>query len=233
MSLAARNVMVLGGTGAVGSAVLRELARRGLPAAFTYHAGQEHARALAAEHGHRALQVDLTDRTQLLRLLDDLPVPPDVVIHCAAVSRAAPLVELDPETWREAAAVNAESALWTAQWLARSARPCDLVLTGGLDRSQSLPLPVDYAATQGMLAAMVMALGHELGGRGIRVNMVVLGVMEVGLSSALAPQLRRDYERYSALRRTGRPEEAARAITWLALENRYIQGKVIPINGGI
>jgi 3-oxoacyl-[acyl-carrier protein] reductase len=53
------------------------------------------------------------------------------------------------------------------------------------------------------------------------------------LSKDLATRRRKDYETYSALRRRGTPDEAAKTIAWLALENTFIQGKVISVNGGI
>lgn len=108
-----------------------------------------------------------------------------------------------------------------------------IVLVGALDRTQSLPAPVPFAASQGMLAAMTMALAKELGPSGILVNMVALGILEEGLARALSPQVRADFLSFSALRRAGTPREAARAILWLALENTYMSGKVMPVNGGI
>jgi 3-oxoacyl-[acyl-carrier protein] reductase len=38
---------------------------------------------------------------------------------------------------------------------------------------------------------------------------------------------------FSALKRKGTAEEVAKAIAWFANENNYVNGKVIPINGGI
>ena len=93
--------------------------------------------------------------------------------------------------------------------------------------------PVGFAASQGALSSLAMALGKELGPRGIRVNQVALGFLEEGLSHRFVPELREDFKRYSALHRFGSAEEAARAIVWLALENTYINGKVIPVNGGL
>jgi NAD(P)-dependent dehydrogenase (short-subunit alcohol dehydrogenase family) len=37
----------------------------------------------------------------------------------------------------------------------------------------------------------------------------------------------------SALGRVGTADEAARAITWVALENRYMNGAVIALSGGL
>jgi 3-oxoacyl-[acyl-carrier protein] reductase len=49
----------------------------------------------------------------------------------------------------------------------------------------------------------------------------------------LNPQLVADYKAFSAMRRLGTPAEAAKAILWLALENTYMNGKVLSVNGGI
>lgn len=227
-----KRALVLGGTGAVGGAVLRELAHRGVAAAFSYHRSADRARQLAAEHGHVAFPVDLADPAATGAALD-VQDTPDAVIHCAAVSGPVALADLDLAAWQQAMAVNVQSAYQVCRWIAARGRRCDVVLVGGLDRAQSLPLPVHFAASQGALSALAMAAAHELGPRDIRVNVVALGVLSAGISEGLAAARRRDYEKFSALRRAGTPDEAAKVIVWLALENSYIQGKVIAVNGGI
>lgn len=228
----ARRALVFGGTGTVGGAVLRELARRSVPAVFTYQRSEDKARALALELGHTAARVDLADAAATIAFLDAQD-PFDVAIHCAGVSAGLALPELDAAAWQQAMAVNVQSAFLLCRSVAARARRCDVVLVGGLDRAQSLPLPAHFAASQGALAALAMAVAHEVGRSDIRVNVVALGPLDAGISQGLAARRRKDYETFSALRRPGRPEEAAQVIAWLALENSFIQGKVLPVNGGI
>jgi 3-oxoacyl-[acyl-carrier protein] reductase len=235
-----RRALVLGGSGTVGSAVLGELARRGVHAVFTYHRSEDKAHLLARELGHHPVQLDLADAAAVTAMLDALDAAQDaaqdaidIVIHCAGTSAGLGLTELDLAAWQHAMAVNAQSAFLICRWVAARDRRCDVVLVGGLDRTQSLPLPVHFAASQGALSALAMAAAHELGPRDIRVNVVALGPLDSGISAGLAARRRKDYETFSALRRPGKPAEVAKVIAWLALENTFIQGKVIAVNGGI
>jgi 3-oxoacyl-[acyl-carrier protein] reductase len=235
----AASALVFGGTGAVGRAVVEGLARAGVPTVFTYCRSTEQAESLTARHGQRAVRLDLCDLDAIRRLVSDLEregAAPNVFIHCAGVTQSRKLGDITEDDWRTVHLVNGHGAFVASQELARSMSANgegDIVFVGALDRGQSLPAPVHFAASQGMLSAMTMALGKELGPRGIRVNMVALGLLQAGLSREMTPGQVADYESYSALRRTGTPEEAARAILWLALENTYMNGKVLPVNGGL
>lgn len=240
MSTAAskRRALVLGGSGAVGSAVVRALAAAGVPAEFTYYKGEARAMALAAEIDQRAHGCDLRDTAAIVALFDELAAngrAPDVLVHAAGVLRTESLADSSDAAWDDAQALSCRSALVACRELCRriAGNGGDVVLVGALDRGQSLPLPVGFAATQGMLAAMAMAMAKELGPRNIRVNVVALGLLDQGLSIALDPEIRERYLAFSALRRFGTTTEAARAIAFWALENRYVSGKVIAVNGGI
>jgi 3-oxoacyl-[acyl-carrier protein] reductase len=237
-----RRALVLGGSGAVGGAIVEALAARGVPTTFTFNKGRDRAEALSRAAGAELAQPVAVDLTRpealrgLVRALEAEGRAPDVLIHAAAVTRARTLAELTDADWAELTAVNLTSALVAAQALAPglAARGGgDLVFLGGLDRAQSVPAPVGFAATQGALGAMTMALAKELGRSGVRVNMLAVGILEEGLSRGMDARLVEDYRRFSALRRTGAPAEVARAAVWLALDNTYITGRVIPVNGGL
>ncbi|MDI1447067.1 SDR family oxidoreductase [Polyangium sp. 6x1] len=238
MNESKRRALVLGGTGAVGSAVLTELARAGIPSAFTYHHEEARARALEHELSARPLKLDLADPAALGRLVASLEAEgalPDVVIHCAAIVRPARVFEATDDDWEATMAVNARSVFQVCREFGRrlEGRGGDLLFVSALDRTQSLPVPAVFAASQGTTSALVMAAAKELGPRGVRANVVALGLLDAGIGKELDSKLADEYKSFSALRRLGTPEEAAKTITWLALHNTYANGKVFSANGGI
>jgi 3-oxoacyl-[acyl-carrier protein] reductase len=231
--------LVFGGTGTIGSAVLRGLAQAGVPAAFTYFKNSEKAAALSAEHSQRAIRTDLSRPSgarEAFEALDAEGRVPDVLIYCAGANCAKSIGDTTAEDWAALQAVNLHGAFVASQELVKRLKPgagADIVLMSALDRAQSLPLPVAFATTQGAISTMAMALAKELGPRGVRVNVLALGALDDGMSRGLGEKLLSDYKSFSALRRVGKAEEAVQAALWLALENTYMSGKVFAANGGI
>jgi 3-oxoacyl-[acyl-carrier protein] reductase len=224
--------LVLGGTGAIGSAVVRHLAKRRVPTTFTYRSNEVKARALAAELGapgegrgisQRAVALDLTDLAAV-RAFDVTGVT--ALVFCAASALSK---ESDDEIAR-ALTVAVHAPLLLCRQLAG---PANVVFTGALHAGQALPLSAPFAAAQGALGPLAMALAKELGAKDIRVNLVTGGLTNAGMSASIDAARVADYERFSALRRLGTCEEIAAPIAWLALDNTYVSGKVFPVNGGI
>lgn len=220
--------LVIGGSGAVGSEVVRLLRASGHDVRFTYHRSLPVADALESETGAVAEPLDLADPAALGSMFQRLEKPPGLVVQCAAPALST--------GWDLTQRVIGATAFTLCEKL--GPRMADngggsLTFTGGLSPGQSLPLPLPYAAAQGLLGSLVMAAAKVLGPRRVRVNLVALGPLDRGLSRGLPPERLDAYRRFSALGRLGTPAEAARAIVWLATRGHYINGRVLPANGGI
>lgn len=232
-----RHALVLGGTGTIGARVVALFAQRRVPTTFTFFQSEEKARVLATEHGATAVKADLRESAQIRALFEAMPVVPDVLVHCAAVHQPAAITELEEADLDRAVAVGGRAALLAVRELVKRLptpkSPAHVVLVGALDRTQALPLAASFAAAQGMMGPIAMALSKELGPRGICVNLVAGGLLGTGVSKALDPARVADFEKYSALRRLGTADEIAQPIAFLALENETMTGKILAANGGI
>jgi NAD(P)-dependent dehydrogenase (short-subunit alcohol dehydrogenase family) len=80
---------------------------------------------------------------------------------------------------------------------------------------------------------MTAAMAKELGPDGIRVNLLAPGILEGGMSTRLPAELRQDYLKHCGLRRFGRFDEVAAWVAWLALQNTYVTGQTILVDGAL
>ncbi|MDM5180229.1 SDR family oxidoreductase [Massilia sp. DJPM01] len=231
-----KRVLVLGGSGALGSALLREFKRSGADVVFTYCGNAQAAAAIGEELGFPAYAADFAQADAIEALFDALARDarlPDVVVHCAGVAPLALVGAVTAAAWDAVHAVHGRAALLCAQQMEQRGLRGALVLVAALDGLQPVPAPAHYAASQAALWGLTMALAKELGPKGILVNLAVVGVLDGGIAAALDPKLRESYRRYSALGRTGTCIEAARGLRWLALENTYLNGAQFPLTGGL
>lgn len=239
--------LVIGGTGTVGRAVCAALAQRGARIAFTYHTARQRAAELRDAVGAWSCALDLTRAGEVglaVGLAADAFEGLDALVCCAGVGVTAPLdaqghQALDgvgEDAWDRMLDVNVKGAFFAC----RAARAAlaragggNIVLLGSIDGVKLVPSPAHYAAAHGALAGMTRALAKELGGENIRVNMVASGPLDEGMARSVPPHLTEEYLKHSALRRLGKPAEVAAVIAWLAVENTYLTGRAIAVDGGL
>lgn len=91
-----------------------------------------------------------------------------------------------------------------------------------------------YSASKAGLDGMTRALARELGSRGFRVNSVLPGYLETGLSSSLAADQKQQIIRRTPLGRLGALEDVVPVVEFLLSDRaRFITGQSIVVDGGI
>jgi 3-oxoacyl-[acyl-carrier protein] reductase len=118
------------------------------------------------------------------------------------------------------------------------ADPSSVVCVGSRSVEIGVAHRAHYTATKGAIVAMSRSLAREFGGRRIRFNTLMLGIVDTGafdeLPAGQAAARRERHAGNTALRRLGTPDDIVGAILWLASDlSSYVTGATIAVDGGM
>ena len=257
--MSAVRALVLGGTGEVGRAVVRQLVTRGARVAFTYHSrvqvAQELTGELVAGQGGAPIALPL-DATSVASLTETVARAArelggiDALVHAVAVgitsgpagAHRGPtehhrITEVDEAAWDRMQEVNVKSAFFALQRVIPVMQRCgggNVLLVASIDGVKPVPAPVHFAVTRGSLAGLTRSAAKELGPDRIKINLVCPGLLDGGgVSRTLPLALRAEYRKHCGLGREAQPDEVARMVTWMACENTYVTGQLIFLDGAL
>lgn len=236
-----KRALILGGSGYIGSAVVKAFSQAGINCVFSYHQNKEKAESLCQEFDCDALHLDLSNPSAISACFDYLErdnILPNIYVHCAAAHIAKSFSELALDEWEYLQRVNCFSAFSALQSLQQQATRHpgtihDIAFLSAVNNRQVIDLPLHFAAIQGYINQLTATATKSFGPLGVRINSVVPGMLEDGLSTKFPTDLLQDYLQFSALGRKGKAEEVATTLLWLVTQNTYINGQCIPVNGGI
>jgi 3-oxoacyl-[acyl-carrier protein] reductase len=91
-----------------------------------------------------------------------------------------------------------------------------------------------YSASKAALLGVTKSMARELASRSITVNAITPGFIDTDMTGALTDDQKTAINSAIPLGRTGKPEEIAAAVVYLASdEAAYITGQALRVNGGM
>ena len=247
LGLDGKAVLVTGGAGGIGSAVVRAFAADGARVAVHYNTSADAAEELANEVGGVVLQADLRDEVEADELvpacLDALGAL-DVVVANAGVwpKEDVPISELSLDRWRATLDANLTATFLTARAWARHAAATgsgSLVMVSSTAGVFGEAGHADYAAAKSAISGgLLLSLKNEITrvAPRARVNAVAPGWTVTPMTEGrLDPDDVARVTATMALKKVATADDIAAAVLFLASDTAagHLTGQVLTVAGGM
>jgi NAD(P)-dependent dehydrogenase (short-subunit alcohol dehydrogenase family) len=232
LDFTARQIVVTGGTGALGAAVVQVLVGAGATVHIPAHRAPDPAKfPLAKDERVRiAASVDLTSEDSVRSFYAALPGL-WASIHCAGGFAAAPITDTSLAVFREMFDTNAITCFLCCREAVRKIRATPGNPGGGrIVNVAAKPVLIPtaglsaYSASKSAVASLTLSLSEELAPEKIWVNAVVPSLMDTPANRQAMPKA--DFGKWPKV------EEVAATIAFLASPDSAVtRGALVPVYG--
>jgi len=240
-----RVAIVTGASHEIGAAMAEELAARGAAVVVAHHGALALAEGVVERiraAGGRAVEVDgdlsrVSDNRRLVeRTVAELGRL-DVFVANAGLTRWAPFLDVDEETWDTVVDLNLKGSYFGAQAAARQmVRQGDggrIVFSSSVTGTLAIANASAYAVTKAGLQHMARVLALELGAHGITVNALAIGATVNERNLADDPEYAEHWAGVLPSGRAGTPGDVASALGFLASPAAaMVTGHTLTVDGG-
>jgi NAD(P)-dependent dehydrogenase (short-subunit alcohol dehydrogenase family) len=182
------------------------------------------------------LEADFTKKDQvesLASIISDLQI--DVLVNNAGINRIKPFLEITPDDWNDQHMVN----VYAPYRLCQAVLPHMIENGGHIVNIASVWSKISksgraaYSANKFALEGMTKSLAAEFGCHNIRINCVSPGFIDTDLTRENLGEtgIKKILERVP-INRLGNPADISEYVYWLCIQNNYITGQNIVIDGG-
>ena len=243
-----KGVLVTGGAGGIGTAIVRAFAAEGARVCVHYRSSGDRAEQLAAEIGGVALEADIPNEGQVAALVHATANALgrlDVLVANAGAWPAEdePVWAMPVARWRETIETNLTGTFITCRAFLKHVSATgtgNIVIIGSTAGEFGEAGHADYAAAKGALASgFLKSLKNEIVrvAPGGRVNAVSPGwtVTEMTRDALDDPELEPRVTKTMALEKLGRADDVAAAVVALASDelSGHVTGETITVAGGM
>ncbi|MBO5412141.1 MAG: SDR family oxidoreductase [Clostridia bacterium] len=227
-----KTALITGGVRGIGRSVADRFLSAGYRVCVTYSKDEENAE-IARLAGLEVYKSDVSKETDVVELFEKIGKV-DVLVNNAGLSQIKQLQDVSYAEWQKLFAVNVGGAFLCSREAVKGmiSRQNGVIINvasvwgevGGSCESV-------YSSTKSALIGFTKALAKELGYSGIRVNSISPGVIDTPMNARFSKDERSAICEEIPVGRMGSGEEVADAV-WFLVENEYVTGIDLPVNGG-
>jgi acetoacetyl-CoA reductase len=241
--MAARVALVTGGTGGIGTAIVKRLAKLGHKVATNYR-DESQAKAWAANMKAHGVDVaivpgdvgDVGAAEAIVKGVEQQLGPIDILVNNAGITRDTTFHKMSAMQWQEVINTNLNSCFNMTRPVIEGMRNRKwgrILQISSINGQKGQYGQANYAASKAGMHGFTISLAQENAKFGITVNTVSPGYVATEMVMAVPEEVRNKIAAQIPVGRLGEPDEIAYAVAFFVDEDaRWITGANLAINGG-
>ncbi len=232
--------LVTGGTRGIGASISKALQEHGFLVIANYFTNDDVAIKFSEETGIPAMKWNVSNYAEceigIKEIEEKYGSNVSVLINNAGITRDVMLHKMTEEEWYEVIHVNLDSCFHMCRAVINQMREKKygrIINISSINAQAGQIGQTNYSAAKAGMIGFTKALARESAIKNITVNAVAPGYVMTEMVAKIPAEILDKIVALNPMARLGKPEDIARAVTFLASEEAgYITGETLAINGG-
>ncbi len=245
MLLKNKKALITGGTGAIGEKLCEVFSLEGADIAFNYEKNTKKSEKVLKiiEKNKRkgiAFQCSVLDVMGIEEMVEQIIKKfgrIDILVNNAGITQVLPFPLIEEQDWDLMMDINVKGMFLVTKEVARRmtlVKSGVIINIGSIAGMRLLEVPIHYATAKAAVCGFTISLAKELARYNIRVNSVIPGMLDAGVGTNVPEKQYKEYLKYCAKGRPGRPDEVAHFAAFLCSDKAdYINAQNLIIDGGL
>lgn len=235
-------IIVTGGSRGIGAEIVKLLAKSGCIVILNYNKSESCAKNVENELKKQGHTVDIfkadvsikEEAESLIKYAINKYGKIDVLINNAGISQSKLFTDITDEDWQNMINNNLNSVFYCTREASKNMihnKQGLIINISSIWGITGASMEVHYSTVKAGVIGFTKALAKELGPSNIRVNAVAPGIIDTDMIKEYSKQNIEKIKQEIPLEKIGSAFNIAKCIKWL-IEDDYVTGEVISINGG-
>ena len=235
-------VIVTGASRGIGRDIATTLAKKGYIVIANYNKSENKAIELQQNLKKENINIDIfkadvSNRDEVKKLVQfviNKYKKIDCVINNAGIDQVKMFLDITDTDWNNMISNNLNSVFYM----------CQEVLPYMIHEKNGVIINISsiwgvtgasceshYAVSKAGVDALTKSLAKEMGPSNIRINSIAPGFIDTEMNNNLNEEEKKEIKEEIPLQKIGKVEDVSRTVEWI-VEDEYITGQVISVNGG-